>query len=312
MSHQPAIITDPKVHAIFVIVRVNGGHEQKVAAAIGNFHKLVAEVSAKNDNVEVAGNIGVGFELLQKWKHVFGNLPGDMKAPIPFEGSAGIIPATGGDIFLHIKSDRQDLCWEVAFQFVRRQLPRAAIVSVDEAHGWKYRDGRDLTGFIDGTANPDDAESRTKAAIISGADDKEHAGGSFVLGQRWIHNLDAIAKMTADSAEKLVGRKIPNSRKIENMPESAHVARMQSAGEDFKVMRQSMPFGTSTEHGLFFVAYSAKVRKFERMLERMVGAAGHGPADGLMSVSKAVSSGWWYVPTVQELAKLASSASAKL
>jgi porphyrinogen peroxidase len=87
---------------------------------------------------------------------------------------------------------------------------------------------------------------------------------------------------------------------------------MQSAGEDFKVMRQSMPFGTTTEHGLFFVAYSSKVRKFERMLERMVGASGHGPADGLMSVSKAVSSGWWYVPTVQELAKLAAAGNSKL
>jgi hypothetical protein len=65
-----------------------------------------------------------------------------------------------------IKSDRQDLCWEVAFQFVRRQLPRAAVVSVDEAHGWKYRDGRDLTGFIDGTANPDDEDSRSKAALV--------------------------------------------------------------------------------------------------------------------------------------------------
>eukprot|EP01122_Echinamoeba_exundans_P000968 TRINITY_DN1090_c0_g1_i1.p1 TRINITY_DN1090_c0_g1~~TRINITY_DN1090_c0_g1_i1.p1 ORF type:complete len:133 (-),score=30.14 TRINITY_DN1090_c0_g1_i1:45-389(-) len=100
MSHQPAIITDPKVHAIFVIVRVNGHHDQKIASAVGSFHKLLKEVSEKNDKVEVAGNIGVGFELMQRWRQVFGSIPGDFKAPVPFEGSAGIIPATGGDIFL--------------------------------------------------------------------------------------------------------------------------------------------------------------------------------------------------------------------
>jgi hypothetical protein len=81
-------------------VRVNGHHDQKVASAVGSFHKLLKEVSEKNEKVEVAGNIGVGFEMMQRWRQVLGSNPGDFKAPIPFEGSAGIIPATGGDLFL--------------------------------------------------------------------------------------------------------------------------------------------------------------------------------------------------------------------
>jgi putative iron-dependent peroxidase len=236
--------------------------------------------------------------------------------------------ATGGELFVHVKADKNDLCWEAAHEFVVR-LPKTAVKRIDETFAWEYKDSRDLSGFIDGTANPSGAV-RVKAALI-GAEDPQHQGGSYVLGQTWIHDLEKLKTMQLQAQEHAIGRKKENSAKIGDRPADSHVSRMvrllksvsftvflhgadkltlfvsldvqEVDGVDMKIHRQSLPFGTAQRHGLAFVAYSGTITKIDRMLRRMVGA--EGPSDRVMSFSSAVASNWWYVPSREVLAKLA-------
>jgi putative iron-dependent peroxidase len=131
--------------------------------------------------------------------------------------------ATGGELFVHIKADKNDLCWESAHKFIST-LPKAAVKCICETFAWEYKDSRDLSGFIDGTANPTGAV-RVKAALI-GAEDPQHQGGSYVLGQTWIHDLEKLKAMQLQAQEHAVGRKKENSAKIGDRPADSHVSRM--------------------------------------------------------------------------------------
>lgn len=142
-----------------------------------------------------------------------------------------ITAATGGELFVHVKADKNDLCWEAAHEFILR-LPKAAVKRIDETYAWEYKDSRDLSGFIDGSANPS-GTIRTKAALI-GSEDPQHQGGAYVLGQTWVHDLDKFRSMQLQAQEHTMGRRKENSAKIGDRPADSHVSRM--------VRTQATPF----------------------------------------------------------------------
>ena len=175
------------------------------------------------------------------------------------------------------------------------------------SHGFVYKNGRDLSGFIDGTAN------------LAGDDERLHdcvnqRGGSFVITQRWVHKFDALKNLPDDIQEQCVGRTKPDSVQLDPQPESSHVFRMVGyhktgprAGEKIQIFRQSMPYGRlSAEAGLFFIAYARDPFHFDFMLDRMVGRCADGLDDDIMMMSRCVTGNFWYVPSQQELASLAA------
>ncbi|MBZ0253447.1 MAG: Dyp-type peroxidase, partial [Candidatus Methylomirabilis sp.] len=213
-------------------------------------------------------------------------------------------PATGGDLLLHIHSNRPDLNFELAMR-ARRALGPAARV-LDEVHGFRYLDARDLTGFIDGTENPKGAE-RAEVALV-GKEDAAFAGGSFVIAQRYVHDLAKFGKASLAEQEGTIGRRKKDSVELSDKkkPASAHIARVviEEDGEELEIVRHSFPYGTTSEHGLFFIAYNKTLDTFEKMLRRMFGVSGDGLHDRLMDFTRAVSGGFFFAPSLETLAKL--------
>jgi len=168
-----------------------------------------------------------------------------------------------------------------------------------------YRNGRDLSGFIDGTENRADDEGREEVAV------EKTTGGSYVITQKWLHDMDVIANEKTRTQEAWVGRDKSDSTELSRKSISSHVARMTSGNQwqspkPVEIVRQSMPFGSlSGEKGLFFIGYAADPYNFEYMLNRMVGAGGDGHSDDIMRLSKNTKGTYWYFPGQTDLAKLA-------
>jgi porphyrinogen peroxidase len=153
-------------------------------------------------------------------------------------------PATGGDILFHIVSGRHDLNFELAEKLVREL--GAAVEVLQEVHGFRYLDGRDLTGFIDGTENPKGTERATVALI--GAEDIDFAGGSFIFAQRYIHDLGKWMALDTRDQERAIGRRKRDSEDLgDAKPPTAHIRRVtiEEDGKELKILRHSFPYEDS-------------------------------------------------------------------
>ncbi len=172
-----------------------------------------------------------------------------------------------------------------------------------ETPSWVYRDSRDLTGFVDGTENPPVDEARQLAVIADGPG----RGGSFVLAQRWIHDLDAFAALATGEQEQVIGRTKPDSVELEDLPADSHAGRVvhtDEDGEEIEIYRRSVPYGTSTEAGLYFLAFTDDLAKIDLMLAAMFGATGDDHHDRLVVFSETVSGAYYYAPPTEALTRL--------
>jgi len=202
-------------------------------------------------------------------------------------------PSNQGALYVSIAGDEQGDVLDRALE-VRRNLVGFRLL--EEVNTFRYRGGRDLTGYEDGTENPKD-DAAVEAAIIA---DGELAGGSFVAVQRYVHDLDRFGKFEAAARDAIIGRRFEDNEEIPDAVASAHVKR--SAQESFDppafMVRRSMPWGTVSEHGLYFVAFVDELDKFERVLQRMAGLE-DGVVDGLLSFTRAVSGGYYFCPPMK-------------
>jgi putative iron-dependent peroxidase len=175
---------------------------------------------------------------------------------------------------------------------------------MDEVHGFQYLDSRDLTGFIDGTENPQGKKERMEVALIS-SEDPAFAGGSYVFTQRYVHKLQKWAAVPRNEQEKVIGRRKPDSQELSDRvkPPTAHISRVviEENGEELEIVRHSFPYGTVSEAGLFFIAYSKTLDTPEKMLNRMMGTTRDGLHDHLMDYTQAVSGAHFFAPSLELL-----------
>ena len=215
------------------------------------------------------------------------------------------VPSTQRDILFWIQSHRRDVNMQVALA-IHSFMQSVGSLVLDLA-GFQYLDSRDLIGFIDGTANPK-GEKALEAALIPAG--RTGAGGSFVLSQQWVHNLPAFNTLSQSDQERVVGRTKPDSIELEGeaMPPTSHVSRTdyKENGKALKIVRRSAPYGTVGEHGLYFLAFSCELRRFQVLLERMFGASGDGVSDRLIRYSKPVTSSYWFAPSREALLQVCS------
>jgi putative iron-dependent peroxidase len=248
--------------------------------------------------------IGFGSDL---WKAVAPqDAPADL-APFQRIGTLGghHAPATQHDFWLWISGSSQD----VAFEHARAAVSALADVAVvaSEQSCFVHRDSRDLTGFIDGTANPMTHEAPDAALV---PESQPGAGGSHVLVMRWIHDLAAFEALPVSEQERVFGRTKLDSVELEGpaKPLNAHIARVEitdDSGEELPIYRRSVPYGTVSEHGLYFVAFSAQRSRFEEMLGRMFGLAADRVHDRITDFSRPVSGAFYFAPSLTLLAVLA-------
>ena len=200
-------------------------------------------------------------------------------------------PGTQQDIFIWLHGQQRDELFARALDWRAALRPAAEIRF--ENHGFKFRDSRDLTGFVDGTANPKGGE-RYQAALT---DD----GGSFVLAQRWVHDLAAFGTLPVADQERVFGRTKPDSVELVGaaMPADSHVSRTDLPGA--AVWRRSAPVGGARDPGLFFLAFSADVARFRLLLESMFGLTGDGLQDRMLRFTRPTSGSYYYAPPAAAL-----------
>jgi porphyrinogen peroxidase len=176
----------------------------------------------------------------------------------------------------------------------------------EEIHGFRYRDSRDLTGFIDGTENPK-GKARAVAALI-GEEDRPFAGGSYVAVQRYVNDLERWRRLGDREQEQIIGRTKRGSVELSKAkkPKTAHISRVviERDGVELQILRQSYPWGTVREAGLHFAAYTKSLDVLDVMLARIMGTTGDGLHDRLMEFSRAVTGATFFVPSLETLSSL--------
>ena len=210
------------------------------------------------------------------------------------------VPSTEHDVWIWCHGPSDDVLLDTT-RLVAAMLAPVATVA-DEVSGFVYHDSRDLTGFVDGTENPAVEEAFEVAVVADGTG----AGGSFALTQRWVHDLAAFDALDVAEQEGVIGRTKADSVELDDdaKPTTAHIARVvieDDDGEELEIYRRSVPYGTVSELGLHFVAFSADPHRFTLMLERMFGAADDGLRDRLTEFSTPVTGAYWFVPSLQAL-----------
>jgi putative iron-dependent peroxidase len=210
-------------------------------------------------------------------------------------------------VLFHIRAARMDLCFELATQIVRRL--GSAVTVADEVHGFRYFDERDVIGFVDGTENPVD-QAAVRATII-GAEDPAFAGGSYVIVQKYLHDLDAWDAIPVEEQERIVGRTKLSDIELDDAvkPSYAHNAltSITEDGEEKQIVRDNMPFGNpgSGEYGTYFIGYARSPAVIEQMLTNMFVGSPEGNYDRLLDVSTPVTGSLFFVPSQDLLEGLA-------
>jgi putative iron-dependent peroxidase len=300
-----AVATGLTNAAIFLIVTINPGAEATVRETCAGVSGLIRAVGFRDPAANLSCVTGFGADA---WRAMVG---GPMPAQLhPFQelhaGNRHAI-ATPGDVLFHIRSKRMDMCFEFASQLMN-QLGDA-VSPFDEVHGFRYFDNRDLMGFVDGTENPvgDDA----LAATAIGAEDPDFAGGSYVITQKYLHDLSGWDELPTEEQENIIGRKkLSDIEMAEDVkPSNAHSALTSVTidGDDVDIVRDNMPFGSVShgEFGTYFIGYAKSVAITELMLRNMFLGDPPGNYDRILDFSTAVTGNLFFVPSQPMLDGLA-------
>ena len=290
MTPQSTILPEEQIHSLFLTL--NSLHKETLLQIVAHCADFPKEIQRLNQqfNTTVNGGIGWSYEVCQL---ALGTkrIPKGMRT---FSDITDKAPATDGDIFFHISSDRADLNYELMKNFLAPIIDQCTIE--DETPCIRYKDSRDLTGFIDGTENPKGDEERASVALIQ---DGNFAGGSFAFVQKYEHNLNRWEQMSNQEKEHTIGRTMADSVELENKKDTAHISRVviEENGEELEIVRHSKPFfSVSSKKGLFFLAYTNNLDHIEKMLNRMYGQTSDGLTDSLLQHTTPVSGAIFFFP----------------
>jgi porphyrinogen peroxidase len=308
--------------AIFLIVTINPGDENRsaVLSLCADLSALLRAVGFRDPESSLTCIMGFGSDA---WDRLFGSpRPAELHPFREFRSGARHAVATPGDLIFHIRAKRMDLCFELASQIMARLA--GAVSTADEVHGFRYFDERDLLGFVDGTENP--SGGAADFAVFIRDEDPGFFGGSYVIVQKYLHNLDAWNALPVEAQEKVIGRRKLDDVELDDSvkPTSAHNALtvIEENGVEVKILRDNMPFGRPghAEFGTYFIGYSRSPRTIEQMLENMFIGRPPGNYDRILDFSTAVTGNLFFIPTATFLdsvapdqpAPAASSATAPL
>ncbi len=311
MPELQAVLSPLTEAAIFLVLTVNEGAEDGVRDVLADVSALRRSVGFRIPEGELSCIVGLGSAL---WDRLVDcSRPAGLH-PFPgFSGETHTAVATPGDLLFHIRAHRLDLCFELALRLTDRLGPFTRVV--DEVHGFRSFDERDLLGFVDGTENPEGAAAR--AAIAIGEEDPAFAGGSYVVVQKYVHDLGAWEALSVEQQERAVGRTKLSDIELsdEEKPVNAHVALntiVDENGEQQQILRYNMPFGRvgMREFGTYFIGYARSPDVIEQMLSNMFIGKPPGNYDRILDFSTALTGNLFYVPSVDFLDDPAAPATA--
>jgi porphyrinogen peroxidase len=285
--------------AIFLVVTVKPELESyaTVRSFCGDLAGLIRAVEFRDIEAGLTCVAAFGSDA---WDRLFGNpRPAELHPFREFRSGNRHAVATPGDVLFHIRARRMDICFELATQIMERICD--AVSPVDEVQGFRYFEDRDLIGFVDGTENPRGAVA-LEAALV-GEEDAPFAGGSYVIVQKYLHDMKAWNSLSTEAQERIIGRKKLSDIELDDAvkPASAHNALtvIVEEGKEVKILRDNMPFGQPGrgEFGTYFIGYCRTPRITELMLENMFVGRPPGNYDRLLDFSRAVTGGLFFAPS---------------
>lgn len=299
------VVQSAGMAAIFIVLSLADGDEAAGTArdALGEVPAMLRTLNLRLPGAALSCVISIGHDA---WPRLFPDHPRPkglhpMKA---FKGAKHTAPATPGDLLLHIRATRTDACFELAMR-IREQLGDA-VVPVDEVHGFRYLDARSMVGFVDGTENPQGQEA-VEATLI-GDEDPAYAGGSYVIVQKYIHDMAAWNALPVAEQEKVIGRTKYDDIEMDDevKPTNSHIALNVIEDEDGNeqaILRANLPFGNPSrnEYGTFFIGYARYLEIIEQMLTNMFIGRPEGNYDRLLDYSRAVTGTAFFVPSASFL-----------
>jgi porphyrinogen peroxidase len=292
--------------AIFLVATLNPGSENRATlrSLCGDLAALVRGVEFRDLEGGLSCVIGFGSDA---WDRLFGRpRPVELHPFREVRAGARHAVSTPGDLLFHIRAKRMDLSFELATQIMARI--GNAVSPVDEVQGFRYFDDRDLLGFVDGTENP--RGTAAADAVVVGDEDADFAGGSYVIVQKYLHDLGSWKALSTEAQERIIGRAKLSDIELDDSvkPTSAHSAltTIVENGKETKILRDNMPFGRPGhgEFGTYFIGYSRSPRTIEQMLKNMFIGRPPGNYDRLLDFSRAVTGNLFFVPSATFLENL--------
>jgi putative iron-dependent peroxidase len=286
--------------AIFLVVTVKPEAESYavVRSFCGDVAGLIRAVEFRDIDAGLTCIVSFGSGV---WDKLFGSpRPAELHPFREFRAGNRHAVATPGDILFHIRAGRLDICFELAMQIMERIGDAVSVA--DEVQGFRYFEDRDLIGFVDGTENPRGSLALESALV--GDEDAAFAGGSYVLVQKYLHDMKAWNALSTEAQELIIGRKKLSDIELDDTtkPASAHSALtvIEENGKELKILRDNMPFGNPGrgEFGTYFIGYSRTPRVTELMLENMFVGRPPGNYDRLLDFSRPVTGGLFFAPSV--------------
>ncbi|KAM0723459.1 hypothetical protein Q7P37_000445 [Cladosporium fusiforme] len=295
--------------AIFLTLAISKSEPkaiESIQTGLASVSDLSKNVSIRDLGANFACTAAIGSDV---WDEVTGTQPrpAELHRFKEFKGQKHTAVSTPGDLFFHIRADRHDLC----FEFERQLLDvfGAAVNTVDETVGFRYFDTRDLLGFVDGTANPVGQAVSASTLVAAGQGNDAAVGGSYVVVQKYLHDLAAWRKLSTEQQERVIGRTKVENVELDDAPDGQQLAHKSLAtvedeqGNEHDILRDNMPFGSpgSSEFGTYFIGYSSKLWVTEKMLERMFVGEPEGLHDRILDFSRPVTGATFFAPSADVL-----------
>lgn len=294
-----AVLQSLTCAAIFLVVTINPGGVSRAAirSLCGDLPALLRAVGFRDIEGNLSCVMGFGSDA---WDKLFGPpRPAELHPFREIQAGPRHAVSTPGDLLFHIRAKRMDLCFELATQIMARL--GNTVSPVDEVHGFRYFDDRDLIGFVDGTENPTD-QAAIDAAYVS-LEDAAFAGGSYVIVQKYLHDLVGWNALSTEAQERIIGRTKLSDIELDDAvkPTYAHNAltTIVEGGKEMKILRDNMPFGSAgqSEFGTYFIGYARSPRTIEQMLVNMFVGRPPGNYDRLLDFSRAMTGNLFFVPS---------------
>ena len=300
MTAQSVILPLPSDHARFIVLRLKDLTLEQLKEKLADLFNTRDRLITQHPHAQIKTAVAFGPEL---WAQLYAQTPAGFQQLQPIEG-AFQMPAVPADVLIHIASARADICFALSQSFFEGIQDQVDVL--DERVCFRYFDGRDMTGFIDGTENPQFPDDRAEVALL-GEDAGIFEDGSFVFAQRYAHDLYKWKRLKVDAQEQVMGRTKLESIELndEVKPDNAHVARTvveDDEGEEMEILRHSLPYGDGQgDQGLFFIAYTKDLTILDAMLERMFGTSGDGIHDRLLHFVTALDGAYYFAPSEELL-----------
>lgn len=305
---EPQSVNAPlSTSAIFLVVTIADTPPAvaNVRSVIADIGGLVRAVGFRDLQGKLSCNVGIGAEAWSRFGMT--TKPSRLSVFPAIHGSVHTAVSTPGDVLFHIRAERADMCFELE-RLILDALGDSVTV-VDEVHGFRYFDSRDLLGFVDGTENP--TGNAMFAASLIGDEDPEFAGGSYVVVQKYLHNLAAWAQLPVAEQERIIGRTKIDNIELDQQPDARKSHKdlttiVDANGEEHDILRDNMPFGRpgQGEFGTYFIGYAHDVTTILQMLRNMFIGDPVGSYDRILDVSTAVTGTLFFVPSNDLLTSL--------